>query len=396
VLFEEAASQFEIRIGRDLARWMENSVSPALDLSAASGKTLSDAYRRISGKLVGEAGGLLSFPEYSARAHPPGELRSVFEVGGVSADAVRNGESLVAEVPKQDHIGHAAGYALPDLCLSGDSPEAVMAKPVVVSRVHHHLLLPGWLTTFAEDPGKFDQQVLAWVRSVGRKVVALGVSRRNKGFYRFPGPRLVVTADDHESRPGSVAAPACRVALHDGEPCLIGPDGDPMMLYLPLADLVSYPPLAALAPPSVVHVPVRLPDGAVGPVFAGNAIYQRKRWTVDFSPVLAMTGPPAFLAVRRLAITHGLPRFVFARTARERKPYLVDLHSPFTVDMLRHVLRDAPVCRLEEMVPRPDELWLRDEKGRYTAEIRIQFLSGVIADALPTAPGTAGPRRPCG
>lgn len=385
VLFEEAASPFEIRIGRDLARWIETSVSPALDLSAASGKTLSDACRRVSGKLVDEAGGSLSFPEYSARTHPRGDLRSVFDVTGVSASALPDGESLIAEVPKPGDPGPAARYALPDLCLAGASPEEVTANPLVVSRVHHHLLLPGWLTTFADDPGQFDQQVLAWVRNAGQRVVALGVSRRNKGFYRFPGPRLVVTADDHENRPGSVSAADCRVELRDGEPCLTGPDGDPMLLYLPLADLVGYPPLAALAPSAIVHVPVRLPPGAAGPVFAGQAVYQRKRWMVDLSPALAATGPPAFLAMRRLAVTLGLPRFVFARTERERKPYLVDLHSPFALDMLRHVLRDSPACRLEEMVPRPDQLWLRDEKGRYTAEMRIQFLSGTSGETLPTA-----------
>jgi hypothetical protein len=390
VLFEEASSWFEVRIGQDLARWIETSVSPALDLSAASGKAVSAAYRRAAATLIGEAGGSLSFPEYSARTHPREELRSVFESAGVTAEAVPSGDFLVAELPAAEQERPDTCYALPDLCLSGASPETVAASPLVVSRVHHHLLLPGWLTTFADNPAKVEEQVLAWVRRAGRPVISLGVSRRNKGFYRFPGPRLVVTADDHENRPGSVAAPEFQVTLRDGEPCLTGPDGQARLLYLPLADLVGYPPLAALAPPAVVHAPVRLPNDSAGPVFAGPAIYQRRRWTADLSPVLAATGPHAFLALRRLVAARGLPRFVFSRTERERKPYLVDLHSPFTVDMLRHVLREDPVCRLEEMVPRPDELWLRDERGRYTAEMRVQFLRGVPAEELPAPEPAAG------
>jgi hypothetical protein len=195
----------------------------------------------------------------------------------------------------------------------------------------------------------------------------------------------VVTADDSENRPGSVAAAACTVAVHGGEPCLVGPDGAPLLLYLPLADLVTYQPLAALASPALVQAPVRVPGGCAGPVFAGGAVYQRRRWHVDFSPMIGRAGPHAFIWMRRLVSAHGLPRFVFVRTRHERKPYLVDLASPFALDLLRHILREAAECVVEEMSPGPDELWLRDERGRYTAELRVQFLRGVRTDFLRTS-----------
>jgi Lantibiotic dehydratase, N terminus len=380
VLFEEAASGFELRIGKDLALWLESSVSEALDVAAATGARLTGTYRRRSRELLQAAGGSMPFPEYAARSRPDELPRPGPEAGGVSLDAGWRDGSLVVRRPGPDPLDCLVRYALPDLCLAGASPEAVTGHPVVVARVHHHLLLRGWLTTFATARERFDEQALAWTRMAGRRVVALGVSRRNKGFYSFPGPRLVVTGDDHENHPGSVAAAACTVAIHDGEPCLVGPDGAPLLLYLPLADLVTYQPLAALASPALVQAPVRAPAGSAGPVFAGGAVYQRRRWQVDFSLVTGSTGPLAFIAMRRLVRAHGLPRFVFVRTQHERKPYLVDLASPFALDLLRHVLRGAPQCTAEEMAPGPDELWLRDERGRYTAELRIQFLRGVRAE----------------
>jgi hypothetical protein len=57
--------------------------------------------------------------------------------------------------------------------------------------------------------------------------------------------------------------------------------------------------------------------------------------------------------------------------AGERKPFLVDTTSPFALELLRHHARGG-LAHLEEMSPGPDELWLRDARGRYTFELRIQ------------------------
>ncbi|WNZ59252.1 hypothetical protein QEG98_24550 [Myxococcus sp. MxC21-1] len=69
----------------------------------------------------------------------------------------------------------------------------------------------------------------------------------------------------------------------------------------------------------------------------------------------------------------GWPRFVFMRSSKERKPYLIDTASPFAVDLLSHLARDAERLSVEEMYPAPEQLWLKDERGRYTCELRMQF-----------------------
>lgn len=61
------------------------------------------------------------------------------------------------------------------------------------------------------------------------------------------------------------------------------------------------------------------------------------------------------------------------RSSKERKPYLIDTASPFAVDLLSHLARDAERLSVEEMYPAPEQLWLKDARGRYTCELRMQF-----------------------
>ena len=86
-----------------------------------------------------------------------------------------------------------------------------------------------------------------------------------------------------------------------------------------------------------------------------------------------------FIAVRRWARSHGLPRFVFIKTPTEKKPFYVDFDSPIYVSMLakavRRVLEKSPddaQLTITEMLPEHDETWLPDAEGqRYTSELRI-------------------------
>jgi hypothetical protein len=97
-----------------------------------------------------------------------------------------------------------------------------------------------------------------------------------------------------------------------------------------------------------------------------------------------------FLEVRRWMRKHGLPRFTFAKVPGEVKPIYVDFDSLIYVEMLIKMIRrtlagdraDEPIT-VTEMLPRPDELWLRDHEGhQYTGELRI------VAHDLKGANGT--------
>ncbi len=86
-----------------------------------------------------------------------------------------------------------------------------------------------------------------------------------------------------------------------------------------------------------------------------------------------------FLAVRRWARNHGLPRFVFVRTPVEVKPYYLDFDSVHYIENFvraarRTLEQSSPdtLISVVEMLPEPDRLWLPDAQGRrYTSELRI-------------------------
>ena len=86
-----------------------------------------------------------------------------------------------------------------------------------------------------------------------------------------------------------------------------------------------------------------------------------------------------FLAARKWANSHAMPRFMFVRTSTEVKPFYLDLDSPIYVDIftkaIRQVSRHPDADRtitLTEMLPTPDQAWLPDAEGRhYTCELRM-------------------------
>ncbi|GAA1257210.1 lantibiotic dehydratase [Sphaerisporangium rubeum] len=378
VLFEEASSPFRLAVGTDTARRLARALSPALELSAAFGDQVQDGDRAAMAAVVEAAGGTLGFLDYAARARPEhqegGRFSPVRPVDVPAAD----GEPVKLAADTLGASAPGPRYSLPDVCLAMTSPEEAVdgSWRVVLARVHHHLLLRGWLTTFHPDPGAFDQVAAGWLARDGEGVTGLATSRRNKGFYRFPGRRLVFTATDPEGRDDNVSAAECTVTLNDGRPVLRDPDGAAITLYPMLNDLTTYPPFAALSHPAVLHAPVRGDTGHLGRVTIGDACYQRERWTLDAAAFPAGgRGPAALLGLRRLARAQGLPRFVFARVESERKPVLVDTASPFAAELLGHLLGGGPGTRVmvEEMYPGPDELWLRDDAGRYTCELRMQL-----------------------
>jgi lantibiotic biosynthesis dehydratase-like protein len=93
----------------------------------------------------------------------------------------------------------------------------------------------------------------------------------------------------------------------------------------------------------------------------------------------------------------GLPRHLFAQLAGEPKPFYVDLESPLLVTNLARSWRRADRGRvvLQEMLPGPGQLWLRDAAGRqYTSEFRMVAVDRA-ARKLPGLAGAVRRETPC-
>jgi hypothetical protein len=86
-----------------------------------------------------------------------------------------------------------------------------------------------------------------------------------------------------------------------------------------------------------------------------------------------------FLAVRRWAKAHDLPRFVFVKSPVEDKPFYVDFDSPIYVEIFLKVVRRTEtgqgaetLIAISEMLPTHDQTWLTDAEGQhYTSEFRV-------------------------
>ncbi len=128
------------------------------------------------------------------------------------------------------------------------------------------------------------------------------------------------------------------------------------------------------------------PDVERWPRFVcGKVILFRARWTFDRDrmPPIARGGTPLrdsdyFLELTRWRTVHGLPRHVFVCTRSEPKPFYVDLESPVLADLLRRAIASGTAggqaaLHVTEMIPGPEDLWVRDGKGSYASEFLVQL-----------------------
>jgi hypothetical protein len=370
VIYEEAASPFQLRFGRQYAQQLAEALSPALELSAAFGARVQRGYaEEVRGKL-GE-GTELDFLGYAARLRPDEVSGSQFS----PVEPVRLAplEGREASVPA-DMLGSTTGgrFALPDVCL-GARPDGTF--DVLMARLHHHLQVWNWLCAFYPDRPRMERVARRWLERepTAAPLLGLALTRRNKGFYCFPGPKVAYTpAEALDLGPGGMSAAELTVKMGAEGPELRDREGRQRLLYLAMADFSTYPPFAALAHPLVLHAPLHTGTPYIPRLRVGAAAYQRARWETELSGLAKLAGLELFLATQRQARAQGWPRFLFGRVARERKPFLLDTASPFSHELLRHLVRKGGAIRFEEMLPGPEGLFLEDARGRYTFELRMQ------------------------
>jgi len=105
-----------------------------------------------------------------------------------------------------------------------------------------------------------------------------------------------------------------------------------------------------------------------------GTIVQRERWRCDAASTGLVDcggdGFALFAAAQRWRAALGLPRHVFLRAPKEPKPIYIDFENYFLLLLLANAAQAGGELVIEEMLPSPDDLWLRDSGGRYCAEFR--------------------------
>ena len=104
---------------------------------------------------------------------------------------------------------------------------------------------------------------------------------------------------------------------------------------------------------------------------SGRLVLFRRRWALV--PGKPPEGALFFAQVARWRRRHGIPRHVFVHTAADPKPFYADLDSPLFADLVRRALSEESVLHVVEMLPGPNKIWVRDERGRYATEFLMQL-----------------------
>ena len=371
ILYEEASSPFRLKLGRRFSEEMAAKLSGALGLSAAYGDRVQRSYREQVRDALGPEERPLDFLEYAVRLRPDQVAGSRF--APVPPILLDEDPSRARTLP-EDFLGTSqpgGRYALPDVCLAATGN----GFEVMCARVHHHLMLWSWLSAFYPDRARYQSVAGQWLERepAARGLVGLAIRRRNKGFYVYPGRKLMYSVSDVLDVEQGALKPHDVKVLPTGEgPVLVDGEGQRLSLYMPLDDFNTYAPFAALAHPQVLHAKLRTQGRHLPRLHVGGAVYQRERWELPTTLFSQVSGMDLLLAVERERRASGWPRFVFMRSTVERKPYLIDTASPFALELLLYLSRGAEQLSVEEMYPAPEQLWLKDERGRYTCEMRMQ------------------------
>ncbi len=126
-----------------------------------------------------------------------------------------------------------------------------------------------------------------------------------------------------------------------------------------------------------------------------GVVFQRERWDLGADDLPAFAGTSdsfdAFLALWRWKTALELPDQVFFRPRNGPKPVLLDFGSPLVCASFLHLWQSSGGGSFSEMLPGPDELWLRNGSGRYTCELRFNMFRGPEAPRLePVEAGGVG------
>jgi hypothetical protein len=109
-------------------------------------------------------------------------------------------------------------------------------------------------------------------------------------------------------------------------------------------------------------------------VMIDDIVVSREQWQFAGAslPAFPDEPEPRFLAVRRWASDHGMPRWTFVKTPEEPKPIYVDFASPIYVELFARVARKASSLAVVEMLPAVEDTWIPDRDGNtYTSELRL-------------------------
>jgi hypothetical protein len=266
-----------------------------------------------------------------------------------------------------------AVFASPDVMLLAGTRADVEAGAfdVLVGEVHWGLQFFGNLCCFLDDRQALLARVREWLGPPADGVLNVALGRRfGKLCYLEVFPRTLELLG-----PAAAGQPAVRAGdllLDAGGRLRLAATGEPVCLMM--GD-TSGEEFSALSLPALGLPSIRLGDRTPR-LRLGRAIVQRATWWSPADELLRvrqLAGRERYRAAVAWASRLELPERMFAHVPGERKPFYVDLASPHLVDVLVHAARPGEV-RLSELLPGPEQLWMRGEDGPVACELRLAMV----------------------
>ncbi|QDF06069.1 lantibiotic dehydratase [Myxococcus xanthus] len=390
-LREECGGDLRLEAGGERARELVTRLEPALAWMGAAARRTREAARTTVAELVGAR----TVPFWKvAAAYSDRPVPLDGSVAEVLAGAVGDASARCADLgsvtpPSLDGDAKALPLVTSiDLLVGARDVEAWSRGEyeLVMGDVHDTALVWGWALQFHEARGRVESAMVRALGALSRPVPLVTVlASRRTGLLpsEFPGPVV-------ELGGVSARASAWRLPLDD-----LFVESDGTRARLVSKRLGSEVCLYNGELDSLVHTafslprirPLRVSLGEHTPrLTLGGVVVQREQWRLSQAERETLLAGREDSARLRAAVNvwseRGMPDCVFAKFKDERKPVLVDVRSPPLLRVFLNLLEQKEEVILSEMLPSPDQLWLRSASGgRHTVELRCTLMWGAQSAA---------------
>lgn len=371
-------------------------LSAVLDLSAGYGTLLQKHYQELGRCLfiaLSPDGSPVSYAQFIQEMNrkqrdtpivPTNEalerFRSAFEQlviqrsdGARACLSAADIEQLLTQVPRIEHC-----HISPDIMLA--APNEMSLKQgdyqVVLGESHQVMYVWGSQLYFYNLKEDAEEEMVEHLRQMPEyaEISTILNERQHKGllYEAFPGTFVEVYATPS-------AQSVQRVALRDLEVALVEEQlvlrhirtGAHLRMYTAGDEQMH---LWAFAFPRAMSVPVQFLKHTPR-IEIGGTIYQRETWRLSIKEwgedVLHLAHLALMVSSQEVRMRYNIPQYVYLHVASEPKPFFMDFSNIFSLEHFQQLLLHNEEIKLTEMLPCPDNLWMRDQDGHYCCEFRL-------------------------
>jgi Lantibiotic dehydratase, N terminus len=414
LMYEDSRRDVEATIGPELIE----SLGPALSLLLASARWLTFETARVYRKAFKELySGLVEKIRSSTvdavtfwhlaepllldpKVRPFEMLPPMFRERWADVLSMASGQHRVAYTSEElrprvlaafdaPHAGwRTARYHSPDVLIDAPSVEAIRRGDYQLVLGEMHLAANPLMTSFfGEQPPSIEELSGYFERDLPEpRLVPVPpkdwptLTTRSPLVLALPKDFLLAVFPDACGIPKAQAVSIGELVVEENESGLIVRTRDGRLQF----DIIEA--FANILAPLVLNCFKVLPPYPHTPrVTVDCLVIHREAW--GFAPAempfaYQKTEADRFVAARRWARAHGMPRYAFVKAPVEIKPFYVDFDSPIYVEIFAKAVRRTgeanlpePLITVTEMLPEHRALWLQDAEGQsYTSEFRFVAL----------------------